>query len=86
MAKHYFGEYNQNGYSIYISDSPYDGVIYQAGNCKYDSAQYLPVGAEGTIDITTIEDYCNQTGQEIAEENGGIWDGAKQVDDYDEFC
>ena len=78
--KHFFGEFNRNGYTIY-SDDKYEDAVYQAGNCEGDSAQYLPVGADGTIDLATIEEYCNSTGKAMAEESDGIWDGCGQIDD-----
>lgn len=80
--KHFFGEFNQNGYSIYERDMPNIDAIYQAGNCKYDSTQNLPVGSEGTIDIITIKEHCDYTGKGWAEEHNGIWDGCGQIDDY----
>ena len=81
-AKHYFGEFNENGYSIFC-DSQHEDAIYQAGNCQYDSSQYLPIGSKGSIDIATIEAYCDQTGKEIAKENSGIWDGCSKIDNFE---
>lgn len=82
--KHYFGEFNRNGYLIWLCGVRITGdPVYQAGNCEYDSSQYLPIGAEGTIDLATIEEYCDSTGKEIAKENGGLWTGCTQVEDYE---
>lgn len=81
MAKHFFGEFNRNGYSIYCKE---EDLVYSAGNCKYDSAQYLRSGVEGTLDIVTIEEYCESTGKEITKEHGGIWTGCRQIDDDEE--
>jgi len=80
--KEYYGEFNNNGYEIWLNGENGDAV-YRAGNCKFDSAQWLPPNAPGTIDIATIEEFCESTGKEIAKENGGAWMGAKKVDDYD---
>lgn len=80
--KTYYGEFNGNGYSIYCSETEQtQGAVYQAGNCKLDSAQYLPVGADGALDIVTIEEFCNSTGNDIAKENESIWQGCSRIDD-----
>jgi len=76
----YFGEYNQNGYSIFSDDREADAV-YQAGNCQSDSAQYLPIGALGTIDLFTIAEFCEYTGKAIAAENNDEWLGCSRIDD-----
>jgi len=78
----YYGEFNSNGYEIFVQDGSNSESIYQAGNCKYDSAQSLPVGSDGSLDIATIESYCEQTGKEIANDNNGLWIGCSKVDDY----
>lgn len=80
--KRYYGEFNENGYEIFLVGNM-EGAIYQAGNCKYDSYQWLPVGGKGVIDIITIEDYCNSTGREIAKENGGVWTGCSRIENFD---
>lgn len=84
MAEHYFGEFNRNGYSIYCAGVRNQEPVYQAGNCKYDSAQYLPPGSDGTLDIATIEAFCDSAGKELAEEVGTVWDGCARIDDFDE--
>jgi hypothetical protein len=80
--EHFFGEFNRSGYSIYQKDAPQLDAIYQAGNCKYDSSQCLPIGSSGSLDIATIEEFCNSTGKALADERSGVWDGAGQIDDY----
>lgn len=75
------GEYNRNGYEIYAGATR---LICRYGNCKYDSAQWLPIGSAGTIGLDAIRELCESTGKEIAQERGAQWDGAKQIDDSEE--
>ena len=86
QKENYFGEFNGSGYCIYTKDVKYGYMldVYRAGNCKFDSAQTLPPYAEGALDIATIEDYCNQTGKEIAAEKGGNWCGSGKIEDYED--
>lgn len=79
----YFGSFNRNGYEINYPGNTSD-PIYQASNCKYDSGQYLPPDADGSLDIATIEEFCDSTGKQIAEDNGGEWIGCHRVDDFDD--
>lgn len=78
-----FGEYNRNGYTIYDQENREGDSVYQAGNCMFDSGQYLPVGSEGTLDTVTIADFCDSTGEELAKENNCVWLGCQQVDDFE---
>jgi hypothetical protein len=82
MKKVYYGEYNENGYTIDFVGNQSDPV-YQAGNCKYDSAQYLPPNAAGTLDIITIQQFCESTGKDLAKENKGRWQGCTQIPNYE---
>jgi hypothetical protein len=79
----FYGEFNRNGYTIYEQGVHDSDPEYQAGNCRFDSAQTLPVGAEGTLDACELEELCESTGIEIANENSGEWLGCSRIDDYD---
>jgi len=83
--KHYHGEFNNNGYSIYCEETErLEGAVYQAGNCRYDSAQYLPLSVSADIlTITEIEEFCNSTGSAMAADSNGLWCGSGQIDDND---
>ena len=69
--KHYCGEYDETGYAIW------EGIVlvYSAGNHKLDSVQSAPTGSPEAMDLHAIGQACEQTGKNIAEENGGQWDG-----------
>ena len=78
-----FGEYNRNGYQIFDAENPSSDPVYQAGNCQYDSAQYLPIGSDGTISLESIMEYCNSTGKDLAEEHNCKWLGCAPIDDFE---
>jgi hypothetical protein len=75
----YFGTFTAYGYEIVRRYATATGqmteAIYHAGNCACDSSQTFPAGAGGTLDIATIEEYCEQTGTKLASEDGGQWTG-----------
>lgn len=66
-----YGEYSPYGYVIYNENG---AELYRAGNSPYDSQQV--VGVEHGLPLKTIHDYCDQTGQEIADENGYTYTGS----------
>ncbi len=75
----YFGYYNELGYWI---SQPYNGhplEIYRAGNNPLDSGpgQTLPVDNKHRLSLETIRQYCEQTGADMAMENGVRWGGAE---------
>lgn len=79
----YFGYYNESGYWI---SQPHNGQpleIYRAGNSPYDSAQVLPLDDPHRLTLEQIRQYCDQTGQDMAEEEGVNWGGAEyeEIDD-----
>ena len=76
------GEFNSSGYIICVEDNHEIIDEYVAGNCRYDSGQTLPVGAAGTIDIVTIEEYANQTAKDMAEERGAKLLSVSRIDEY----
>ena len=81
MANRYFGAFHQYGYTIWHYDEKGQLVQdYQAGNCRYDSGQTLPPGPD-TVDLATMEEYCEQTGKEICAEHGGEWTGTQHDTD-----
>ena len=73
----YFGYYNETGYWISQPHNGHPLEIYRAGNSPYDSAQTLPVGHNEALPLGTIKQYCNQTGQDMADENDVKWGGAE---------
>lgn len=81
--KKLYGEFNENGYEIFDSEDIGGMPIYQAGNCQHDSSQSLPAGSCGTLDIATIEEYCNTTGAELAKEHGAEWGGCQRTENFD---
>lgn len=77
----FFGVFTAYGYEIMRQCDTITGQmiesVYHAGNCACDSSQTFPAGALGTLDIATIEQNCEQTGKEMATDDGATWTGAK---------
>lgn len=78
----YLGFYNENGYIICVEQNGNMRQVYRAGNNPLDSApsQSLPVDNRNALSLKTIQQYCEQTGRDMAEEDGGEWGGVE----YDE--
>jgi len=81
-ADKYIGYYSEYSYSICVLDK--DGnvaeEVYSAGNHSLDSQQYLPIDHEYACSLEQMEEFCNDTGKEIAYERDGIFLGVE----YDE--
>jgi hypothetical protein len=82
----YFGTFTAYGYEICRRFKTKQGgvmteAVYFAGNCQTDSTQFFPKNAPGTLDIATIEQYCEDTGKRMAEESGGVWRGCSHDPD-----
>ena len=71
------GEYSWRGYTIYDPDGGRD--VYSAGNSPLDSQQY--VDRRHGVPLDTLRQYCDQTGREIAEEQGAVWCGCERVEE-----
>lgn len=82
--KQYYGEYNESGYQIFLKGE--EEPVYSAGNNPHSSAvtDSLPMDDRDALPLGIIEKYCDKTGKEIAEENGGGWLGSSQIDEEDE--
>ncbi len=70
MKKQYIGYYNKDGYRIEEVEG-YD--VYTAGNSPYDSQQ----SSFNALPIETLKEFCQQTGEDIAEENDGEFLGVE---------
>jgi hypothetical protein len=75
--KHYYGEYDETGYTIWEADTP--DPVYSAGNHKLDSFQGASIGSPEAMDLHAIGQACEKTGMNIAEENGGQWRGGEYI-------
>ncbi len=62
------GDYNEYGYLIFNEDGE---ELYHAGNHALDSQQD-GTGTRYQLSLQTIEEYCQQTAEEIAEEQNGV--------------
>lgn len=56
------GIYNEAGYAILSNGEP----IYSAGNSPNDSQVYMGAGADHSLGLETIRDYCKRTAIELA--------------------
>ena len=66
--KKVIGYYNEIEYEVFIiGESGLIKLLYNAGNSKLDSQQY--VSAEDGIGLEKIKEYCEQTSKELAKEN-----------------
>jgi hypothetical protein len=77
-AVKYFGLYTIYGYEIVRQYATATGRMTESvchgGNCRLDSLQTLPAGADGTLDIADIEQVCVNTGKWMAFDAQGTWD------------
>lgn len=62
------GYYDKNGYEICEIDDNGQTIkeLYQAGNNRYDSQQN---SSDNPLPLSTLKEYCEQTGKEIAKEH-----------------
>lgn len=77
----YYGEYNSYGYAIYTENEHGTYTVYSAGNSTKDGAVYL-VPCKDTLSADKLREFCENTGKELALENGAVWQGV-QFDDSD---
>jgi len=63
-----YGVVDKYGYRIV--DTKSDREIYIAGNHRLDSQQIAEPGTENALSIEELKDFADQTGEELAEENG----------------
>lgn len=75
------GFYNEHGYTI-ETVSPLSGILYRAGNHALESTQD-GTGTEHQLPLATIERFCLQTGQEMADEQGVKFVGAEYLEEED---
>lgn len=78
--KQVYGTYHRYGYQVWLNDpdSEYPELIYQAGNSPQESG-YVTTDPDVMLPLKTIKAYCEQTCQEIAEEQDAEYTGM----DYD---
>ena len=67
------GEVNKYGYRII--DNTTGDIIYQAGNNPRESSSVI---LSGGLPIHKLIEYCHQTGNEIAAEEGKLWVGIEE--------
>ena len=68
------GYYNENGY--WIQDCKTGERLYTAGNHLNDSQQHAE-SPDVQLSLKKVEQYCNQTGHDIAEEVGAEFIGTE---------
>lgn len=80
-TKGIIGYYHPHGYNIWLMSANGNLVdqLYEAGNSPCDSQMRVPV-AEGE-DLETLKKYCEQTGKEMAKEQGLPWLGSEEESD-----
>ena len=61
------GTYSEHGYTIWTID---DVELYHAGNHALDSKQDA-TDTRHQLSLKTIKEFCEQTGQDLADELGG---------------
>ena len=71
------GYYNEHGYQV-ESDNIQCDILYRAGNHALDSHQ-SGTGTEHQLPLEIIQQYCEQTTKEIAEENGAEYIGIEYL-------
>lgn len=76
------GFYDKYGYDVNLVDQAGHIVetLYSAGNSAHEST--TTVSASEGLPLKTIESYCNQTSQEIAEEKTLEFGGTQEKEDY----
>lgn len=70
------GHFYSRGYEIINRRNV---IIYSAGNHPLDSQRFISP-SEG-LSIKTLEKFCEQTGKELAKENGEKWLGCSFIED-----
>jgi hypothetical protein len=70
--KKFVGYFNEYGYRIECNGEE----IETAGNAEYDSTVILDPDDPDALSLTTIKGYCIDSGEEIAQEQGGKFLGA----------
>ena len=75
----YIGYYHELGYNIWsMREGTLFEELYTAGNSMADSI--LVVEIKDGLDLYTIQKYCDQTGHEMADEEGVPWLGCTRED------
>jgi len=74
MDKQLIGYYHEHGYNLHVRDEQGSlEQVYEAGNSPHDSSVTVPV--DRGLDLETLKRYCEQTGEEMAEEMELPWGG-----------
>ena len=68
------GEYNRNGYEVWLGDH----LAYTAGNHVQDSTQPA-LRKQDRLPLKTIRRFCIKTAREIATENHGRFAGVERL-------
>ena len=77
--KDLIGYYDKHGYTI-ETVSPISGILYRADKLALNSQQD-GTSTEHQLPLDTIRDYCEQTGRNMAEEQGVKFQGTQLRDD-----
>ncbi len=78
MTKKLHGLYYRSGYEIRDQEGK---VVYSAKNHPLDSQAAAPKG-EG-LSLTTLEEFCNQTGEALARDMSATWRGCEFMQEED---
>jgi hypothetical protein len=65
------------GYEIWCKDAEGLNRVHESGNCRFDSTQTFPTGADESLDLCEIEECCCVTGKDLAKQNNGTWTGCE---------
>lgn len=72
------GYYNEQGYQV-ETDNPCDCILYRAGNHALESTQD-GTGTVHQLSLETIQQYCEQTTKEIANEKNAEYCGIEYLE------
>jgi len=74
------GFYSRKGYNIHLQEEgQLTECLYEAGNSPFESTTIVPM--DRGLTLATMRKYCEQTGREIAEEQGLEWLGCSEEDE-----
>jgi len=76
-----FGKYTKYGYEVRCDEG--QDPIYQAGNSKYDSTQYVSPDGPDAVSIESLAEYCEDTGKNMADELEAEWLGCEYDQDVE---
>ena len=71
------GEVSEYGYTLWKLDGKtgLTSLVYRAGNSKFESTATVQPGSKSALSIETLKAFCDQTGEDTAEEMGAEYVG-----------